>query len=348
VASEGVLPQTSRLTSSFGQFHPLDKKEGEMLFKQMTAKKSNLAIGLLATVMAGSMLFVGAGAVNAASPKPVIDYKYFAAMGWTPLTGSLPNLACTDGSYKKAVTSGIKLGVYNASPYMYQTNGKMAGLDWDINVAVLKYIGVKKVTPVMLQWPQMIPALVSKRIDVIAGDIHENPDRLKTIAFSTPAWWYGTTLMVPKANSKNVKTWADLQRNDIKVGAVTGSFAAEYLAGLSNPKVDLTLFQDAGAQFQGLAAGRVDVVVDDTPKEGTYIVSNPGANLKILSAALTNPPPAFQDRDARFAFRPADCTLNGAYSRALAELRDHGIVTKILKKYGLGDGVNLFMPSYKP
>jgi len=317
-----------------------------MFSKRLRSKKSRIAILCSTALIGASTIFIGVGAANSAS-KADIDYAYFTALGWTPIKGTLPNLACRDGSYQKAVTSGIKLGVYNAAPYMYTVNGKLTGIDYEINMAVLKYIGVTKVTNVMLQWAQMIPALVSKRIDVIAGDIHENPDRLKVIAFTTPAWWYGTTLMVQKANPKNIKTWADLQKSDVKVGVVTGSFVAEFLGKLS-PKVNLTLMPDAGSQFQSLVSGKVDVVVDDAPKEGAYIIANPTSGLKIISAATSNPPKDFQDPDAKFATRPADCTLLGAYSRALSELRDHGIITAILSKYGLGDGDNLFMPAYKP
>jgi polar amino acid transport system substrate-binding protein len=316
-----------------------------MFSKRLSSKKSRMAIFCSAVMIGASTIFIGVSPA-ASDTKAEIDYDFFTALGWTPIQGSLPNLACRDGSYAKAVASGIKLGVYNAAPYMYTENGKLTGIDYDINVAVLKFIGIKKITNVMLQWPAMIPALVSKRIDVIAGDIHENAGRLKTIAFTTPAWWYGTVLGVNKDNPKNIKTWADLQKSGVKVGAITGSYTAEYLAKLT-PKVALTLWESSEIEFQGLLAQKVDVLVEDGPKIGAFNSSNPKTAIKILSVG-TNPPAEFQDTDAKFAMRPADCTLIGAYSRALAELRDHGIITAILKKYGLGDGDNLFMPAYKP
>ena len=313
-------------------------------------KKHN---GGLAIFIAGITLMVtaslGITSAQAASGTPgAINYNYFTTnFGWTPLTGRLPNMACQDRSYSNAVSRGLKLGVYDAAPYMYTAGGKMTGIDYEINMAVLNYIGITKHTDVMLQWPEMIPALISKRIDVIGGDIHENPGRLQTIAFTTTAWWYGTTLMVKSGNPKGLKTWADLQNSGVKVGVLTGSFVGEFLAKLT-PKPNLVLVPDSNSEFQSLASGKVDVVVDDAPKEGAYMIANPNSGLKILSAALSNPPADFQDGDAKFALRPGDCTLNQAYSRGLAELRDHGVITQILKKYGLGDGDNLFMPAYKP
>lgn len=313
--------------------------------------KSKKRRGLVAFVSVAVLAF-GAGLAglypaNSAS-KVEPDYAYLKALGWEPMKGTLPNLACTDKAYADALKKGVKLGVYDAAPYMYKgKDGKLTGIDYEINVAVMKYIGITKWTNVQLQWPEMIPALVSKRIDVIAGDIHENPQRLQTIAFTTPAWWYGTVLVVKSSNSKNVKTWADLQTSGTKVGAITGSFTAEYLGKLT-PKVDLTLFADSNTEFTSLAAGKVDVLVEDAPKAGEFIQANPSSGLKILPPATSAPPVEFQDGDAKFAMRPADCTLIGAWSRGLAELRDHGVITTILKKYGLGDGDNLFMPAYKP
>jgi len=315
-----------------------------MIIKKLNSKRT--AIAIMATGLIGfSTLFTGV-ANSAGGPGGEIDYAYFTAMGWTPGQNSLPNLSCSDSSYSKALKSGVKLGVYQAAPYMYTgKDGKMTGIDYDINIAVLKYLGIKKHQDVALQWPEMIPALLSKRIDVIAGNIHENPTRLKSIAFTTPAWWYGGGIIVNKDNDKNIATWADLQKKGVKVGAINGSYSAQYLAGLTNPKIELTVFESADTEFLGLLAGKVDALIEDGPKVGAYNISNPSAKFKFLGKAVA--PAEFVDADGEYAMRPADCTLLGAYSRALQQLRDHGIVTKILAKYGLGSD-SLYMPEYLP
>src|SRR5579875_553627 len=61
---------------------------------------------------------------------------------------TLPNFACSDSSYTTAVKNGITLGIAPDSPYTYldPTTKKPTGIDWDINNAVLSYIGVKKVS----------------------------------------------------------------------------------------------------------------------------------------------------------------------------------------------------------
>lgn len=285
----------------------------------------------------GSSSASGGGDVHATP-----DASYLKDLGWQPMDNSLTNFACTDSSYANAVKNGIKLGIYSAAPYEYMENNQPAGLDWDINMAVLKYIGVKKYTTVTLQWDGMIPALKSNRIDVITGNIHQTADRLKNMAFTAPAWWYGSTLLVQKSNPAHIASWKDLTKPGVKVGVVNGSQSQTYLNSINAQSI---AYEDANSEFASLVAGREDVVVDDSPKEAAYIQAHPDSNLTMLQASDL-PPAELIANYARYGVRPSDCTLNAAYSRALAELRDHGVIAKILAKYGLTD--NLYEPQYKP
>ena len=302
---------------------------------------------VLASASAVAMLMAGCSAGQESSRASVVttpNYQYLADIGWELPEGAVPNFACTDDSYAKAVTDGINLGIYTAAPYEFidSKTGEPAGLDWEINMAVLAYAGIEKFETVTLQWEGMIPALDSERIDVITGNIHETPDRLKNIAFTSPAWWYGSSLMVQEGNPKNITSWKDLTRDDVTVAVVNGSQSQTYLESID---ANITPYQDANSEFAALAAGRQDVVVDDSPKEAEYILAHPDSGLVILQAA-DSPPAELLANYARYGVRKEDCTLNAAYSRALAELRGQGVIDKILENYGLED--NMFQPEYKP
>jgi len=300
-------------------------------------------------IAATAALTAGCGASSPAGPaslprKVSPDYQYLAKLGWKPTPNSLMNFACTDSSYADAVKNGITLGIYSAPPYEYinkQTNSP-AGLDWDINMAVLKYIGIKKYTTVTLPWDGMIPALDSHRIDVITGNIHETPERLGNMAFTSPAWWYGSTLIVQKSNPAHITSWKDLTRPGVTVGVVNGSESQTYLDGIHAKTVP---YEDANSEFTSLEGGRESVVVDDSPKAAAFIQANPGSNLTMINAS-DMPPAQLLANYARYGVRKSDCTLNYAYSRALDELRAHGVIRNLLKKYGLTN--NMFMPQYQP
>lgn len=299
------------------------------------------AVGLSAGCSASSASSAsGAGTSLPANVSP--DYQYLANLGWKPASNSLMNFACTDSSYANAVKNGITLGIYSAPPYEYIKNGASGGLDWDINMAVLKYIGVTKYTTVTLQWDGMIPALESHRIDVITGNIHETPERLQSIAFTSPAWWYGSALIVQKNNPAHITSWADLTKPGVTVGVVNGSESQTYLNGIH---AKVVAYEDANSEFTSLEGGRESVVVDDSPKAAAFIQANPNSNLEILNAK-DMPPAQLLANYARYGLRKSDCTLNFAYSRALDELRAHGVIGTLLKKYGLTN--NMFMPEYQP
>jgi ABC-type amino acid transport substrate-binding protein len=255
-----------------------------------------------------------------------------------------PNFACSDTMYQQAAGKGITLGISPDSPYTYLNpkTKQPTGIDWDINTAALHWAGIKTIRYAIMPFDSLIPALLSHRIDVIADNIHETPVRNKTITFSSPAWWYGPALIVQKGNPAHIRSYADLNRHGVTVGTITGSAADEYITHLGAHMVS---FQDNTSEFLSLIQGRVSVVLEDNTKFAAFKAQNPNANL----VALDVPPPqdlisTYGYSYARYGLRKSDCTLNFAYTRALAELRTNGTIPTILRKWGLNPHNNLFIP----
>src|SRR5439155_14503063 len=92
---------------------------------------------------------------------------------------------CGDGSLAKAQKEGITLGLSQNPPeaILDEKTKAASGVDWEINKGVLDWLGVKNVKVEWMPWESQIPALLSKRTDVIAGNIHVNPERVKVITF---------------------------------------------------------------------------------------------------------------------------------------------------------------------
>src|SRR5215472_14895509 len=74
-----------------------------------------------------------------------------------------PDVAnCGDPSYANAVKNGINLGSNDNPPEFYQdANKQPAGIDWEINKAVLDVLGIKKFEIVWMPWESVIPSLLS-------------------------------------------------------------------------------------------------------------------------------------------------------------------------------------------
>jgi ABC-type amino acid transport substrate-binding protein len=267
-----------------------------------------------------------------------------AAPAFAQQIEGVPNFKdCNDGSLTKAMTEGITLGISPSPPYsnLDPSTKKADGLDVEINEAALHWIGIDKIKYEMAPFGQLIPMLTSNRIDVVASNIHQTPDRLKVVTFTGPAWWYGPALVTPKGNPAGIKSFDDLKGK--KVGAIAGSAADEYLRTIG---VEVTPFQEDAAEFAGISTAKVDVILEDDVKVLDYMKANPSSPIEIVSGVAVPEELIFKYGYgyARYAVRSADCQLRVAYGVALHELWGAGVVSAILKKYGLSNRNLTYFP----
>lgn len=269
------------------------------------------------------------------------------AAGDTPFYESKPMFEnCGDSSYEKAKKEGVVLGMSELPPESWldtKTNQPM-GIDWEIQKQALAWMGVKIKRVEWMPWDSTVPSLLSKRIDVIASDIHHTPERDKVISFTGPAFWYGPGVMIKKGSNQNIRTFADLKGK--KVGVTSGEAADSYLKGIG---VDTQPFKDDLTKFQSLAQGRLDAAITDQLLWAKFKAENPNTNLEILNNVAT--PRAMIDGggfgSARYAVRREDCSLRAAYTQALAEMTANGATSAILRQFGLTDK-NLVAFDLKP
>jgi polar amino acid transport system substrate-binding protein len=250
---------------------------------------------------------------------------------------------CGDPSLSKAQTEGITLGISPSPPYSSLAPGsdKAEGLDVEINEAALKWAGITKIKYEVMPFGQLIPALLSKRIDAVSANIHVTPDRLKAVSFTGPAWWYGPAIVTKSGNPKAIKSFDTLKGNAI--GAIAGSAADEYLR---KQGVEVTAFQTDAEEFGAISSGRVDAIVEDDVKVAEYIKANPSSGIEIVADVKVPEDIIFGYGYgyARYAVRKEDCSLRAAFTQGLAETRGNGQVRAILKKYGLGPRNMFFFP----
>jgi polar amino acid transport system substrate-binding protein len=250
---------------------------------------------------------------------------------------------CGDGSLQHAQHDGITLGISPSPPYssLDPTTKKASGIDVEINEASLKWLGITKVRYEVMPFGQLIPAMLSHRIDVVAANIHITPDRLKAVSFTGPAWWYGPAIVTQKTNTAVPHSFEELKGKH--VGAVAGSAADEYLRSIG---VTVTPFQTDAEEFAAITTGRVDAILDDDVKVLGYLDANKSAPIAIVPNV--NVPDdliyKYGYGYARYALRKEDCSLRVGYTQALAETRGNGKVSAVLKKYGLSNRNLFFFP----
>ncbi|WP_046866023.1 transporter substrate-binding domain-containing protein [Microvirga massiliensis] len=250
---------------------------------------------------------------------------------------------CGDPSLTSAKQNGITLGISPSPPYSSLDPGsnKASGLDVEIHEAALKWIGINKIRYEVMPFGQLISAMLAKRVDVVASNIHITPDRLKAVSFTGPAWWYGPAIVVQKGNPLKLTSFDSLKGK--KIGAIAGSAADEYLRKIG---VEVTAFQTDAEEFAGISTARVDAILEDDVKVLEYLSANKSAPIEIVPNVEVPDELIFKYGYgyARYALRKEDCSLRAAYTQALAEVRGNGNVSYILKKYGLSNRNLFFFP----
>jgi polar amino acid transport system substrate-binding protein len=233
-----------------------------------------------------------------------------------------------DGSYKRAVENGITFVIAADPPSTYQDNktNSFDGADVRIFREIAKRLGITKVT-----WNIVIPTLLSGRADVIVDNLHETETRLRVVAFTSPAYWYGSGIAVRRGNPSKIHAWADFAGHT--VGTLRGSINHQLLSQRKDLK-ELKLYTSNEAEFADLIAGRLDVAMEDDIKISAFLTQHPTAAMLMV----TDYKPLPQEYGyARYALRKSDVDLNNAVSRALDEIRADGTLSAIIAQFGYSD-----------
>ncbi|WP_321959701.1 transporter substrate-binding domain-containing protein [Paraburkholderia sp. J69-1] len=238
-----------------------------------------------------------------------------------------------DGSYTRAVRDGVTLAIANDPPSTFQDDKthQFDGADVRIFREVMKRLGVTKVNWQIMPFDAMIPALLSGRADVIVDNLHENEARLRVVAFTSPAYWYGSAIAVQKGNPLNIHGWDSFAGHT--VGTLRGSINHQLLQGRKDLK-ELKLYTSSEAEFADLMAGRIDVAMEDGIKIVQFLKQHPSSSMEMV---VDYKPLPQEYGYARYAVRKNDVDLNHAVSRALDEMRADGTLASILKQFGYSD-----------
>jgi polar amino acid transport system substrate-binding protein len=240
-----------------------------------------------------------------------------------------------DGSFAKAVTSGLRVCTTNEAPSNWQEGGSgpWKGFDAEIANEAIARLGIKTVTYVIGPWDSMVPNLTSDRCDLLQTDIHWNPDRAKIINFTAPIFFYGDSLLLKKGNPLGIHTWADLKGHS--AGCQLGSNLCDMLDARQKAANDLSevkTYKTWDELITDLSNGRLDVGFVDATVSGYYVVTHPDAQVELATGYL---PQEDLSSWTRFGVQLGAHDLANAFSAVLDEMRVDGTTTGILQKFGL-------------
>ncbi len=169
---------------------------------------------------------------------------------------------------------------YPPFEFVDQKTKEIVGFDVDIAKAIAEKLGVKLVIK-DIAFDGLIPALLTKKIDMIVAAMTITPERAKVVSFSDPYFTAGQVIVVRKADSFRPKKYEDLIGHKVAVQqGTTADIALSKIKGIE--LVRFTRFTDA---FLELSLGRVDAVVLDSAPAQAYVKFNP--TLMISSPVLS-------------------------------------------------------------
>jgi polar amino acid transport system substrate-binding protein len=184
------------------------------------------------------------------------------------------------------------------------------------------------ITPVA--WDGIIPALTSKKIDVIIGSMSITDERLKTIDFSDKYYNTPTGVIGPKSEAFEA-TPEGLKGKTIgvQVSTVHQVYAAKYF-GENGATVKEYQTQDEANN--DLAAGRLDAVQADSIALDAFLKSDQGKECCDLKGMVKDDP-AILGAGVGVGIRKGEDELKGKLNAAIKAIRANGTYDTFSKKY---------------
>ena len=229
------------------------------------------------------------------------------------------------------VASAEKVRVaFGAEPYppftVPDASGKWTGWEVEIIDAICTAAGLDyELAPT--SWDGIIPALVSKKVDLIIGSMSITQERLKTIDFSdkyfdTPAYVVG---------SKNMKFDSTPEGLAGKIiGVQTATIHAAY-ATKHYTKSKIKTYQTQDEANQDLIAGRIDAIQADSLAMGKFLEEEGKDYCDLKGSAL--PDPDVLGRGVGVGLRKGNDALKAKINAAIKAIRANGKYQAITKKY---------------
>ena len=206
-------------------------------------------------------------------------------------------------------------------PFEYLEDGKIVGFDAELIEAIGKKLN-KEIVWKNMAFDGLLPALQSKKIDVIIAGMTATPERKKFVNFSDPYFVSNQMIIVntDDKKSKDITSYEALPNHS--VGVVLGYTGDVAVSKLEN--VDVQRFNGASEAIMSLKAKKVQAVVIDSEPAKNYVKNNEG--LKLISTDIAK-------EEYSIAVSKENKKLAEDINSAYKELVNDGTFEKLITKY---------------
>jgi len=259
---------------------------------------------------------------------PRLNKRYFtlalAASALLAATGAHAQNALDDIMKDKVLKVAVQT---DSAPYGYVgTDLKPIGLDIDMANLIGKKLGVP-VELVVVVSASRVPALQTKKADLVIATLGKNPDREKVIDFSSAYSPFYQAVFGPK--NMPAKAFSDLAGKS--VGVTRGAMEDQELGKVAPSGADIKRFEDNNATIAAFTAGQVQFVALGASVAGNMMAKNPqlSAEYKLL----------LKDSPNFIGIAKGEDKLKARVNEIIAEAKKSGELDAMAKKW-LGRGIS--------
>ncbi len=254
-----------------------------------------------------SLLFLGLLAAFAVDPKS----------GDGPLA---PNFAGQD-SNPKALRVGVNP---SGPPVVFLQGDKVSGIEADLAVQLGKSLG-REVEFVQLPFNELIPALLDEQIDIIMSGMSFTEMRAIRVNFTQPYMKVGQMPLVHRSALNKYSNTLGLLNAKGKVGVEKGT-TGDLFVQENFIYAERVPYGDVNDAVKDLAAGKIDMVIDDSPIIWWLASENESSGLSPMVVSLT-------EEYLAWAVRKDDQELLREANDFLVKFRSSGDLSNVIKKW---------------
>jgi ABC-type amino acid transport substrate-binding protein len=209
-------------------------------------------------------------------------------------------------------------------PFSFVTSdGRHAGFEVELGNLLCQRIGAD-CDWIGLPFEELIPALLSRRIDLIMGSMSITPERRVQVSFtskyySTPVRFIGRNELPSPLSMEEIA--------GLRIGCVSASTHSAYLGKVFGEKVRPYFFETQNLAVAALLNGDIDLLIGDALPLWAFLDGEEGHRFGWKSA------PIYLDEGIGAAFRPAEERLRQRFERAIREVLEDGSYARINARY---------------
>ncbi len=206
--------------------------------------------------------------------------------------------------------------------------GEIIGFDVDMAKRMAKAMGVK-LELVSTAWDGIIPALLTKKFDILMSGMTLTQERNLSINFAQPYIVIGQTILMSKKLVGKVKSYKDLNNAKFTVGSKLGT-TGEQATKRMIPRAKYISYETEQEGVLEAVNGKIDAFIYDMPYNAVAISQRGQGKLVHLDTPFTYEPLAW-------AIRKGDFDFVNWLNNFLFQVKNDGTYDKIYEKWFVSD-----------